>query len=73
MFRKSPTMSRPSLPVDFANVLLFLVPRDGANCTSIAQQAGVNQSTIQSLNPGVNCAFFRTHFSGRAKLNDSSF
>jgi len=29
---------------------------EGGNCTSIAQQAGVNQSTIQSLNPGVNCS-----------------
>ncbi|KAN0118397.1 hypothetical protein V8E52_005127 [Russula decolorans] len=29
---------------------------DGANCTSIAQQADVNLTTIQSLNPGVNCS-----------------
>ncbi|KAI0274285.1 hypothetical protein BGY98DRAFT_920913, partial [Russula aff. rugulosa BPL654] len=27
----------------------------GANCSSIGQDAGVNQSTIQSLNPGIDC------------------
>jgi hypothetical protein len=52
----------PPPPLAFVDDVLFLVPREGGNCTSIAQQAGVNQSTIQSLNPGVNCTFFRTRF-----------
>ncbi|KAF8477975.1 hypothetical protein DFH94DRAFT_75096 [Russula ochroleuca] len=30
----------------------------GANCTSIGEQAGVNQSTIQSINPGTDCNDF---------------
>jgi hypothetical protein len=58
MFRKSPnSVPAPCLVFAYNNVL-FLVHREGADCTSIGQGAGVSQSTIQSLNPGINCTFF---------------
>ena len=67
MSRKSPTASRPGS----ANVL-FLVPRANSNCTSIAKEANINQSTIQSLNPGVDCTSFRTRF-GKSEAYESSY
>jgi hypothetical protein len=65
MFRKSPDGVPHRL---FADGVLILVPRDGGNCTSIAQQAGVNQSTIQTLNPGINCTFFWCALQEETKL-----
>lgn len=59
MFRKSlTTVSRPGICLR----VLFLVSREGgSDCSSIGQQAGVNPSMIQSMNPSIDCTFFRTH------------
>lgn len=75
-FRKSPTVPpRPlGLSLTSCSDVRYLVPRNGANCSSIGQDAGVNQSTIQSLNPGIDCTFFRTmRFRKRAKAYQSFF
>ena len=66
-----PDPTRPVWLVFANNNVLFLAHRQGANCTSIGQDAGVSLSTIQSLNPGMNCTPFSLRASEGAKLDES--
>jgi hypothetical protein len=51
--------------------VLFLAPRQGDTCDSIAQEAGVDASVIASMNSGMDCMFLRTRFNLEEQLNGS--
>jgi hypothetical protein len=59
-------------PLLFANCVYFFARRDNnASCSAIEQNAGVNRTALECMNPGLNCMFlegvlYSTQFQERA-------
>jgi hypothetical protein len=46
------------LPFLFTYCICSFVPSENnASCSAIGQQAGIDQSSILAMNPGINCTF----------------